>query len=105
MLEVRGLHAGYGEVEVLHGIDIDVAEGEIVAVLGSNGVGKSTLNNNLSGLYRPFARLDPLRRGEHHRRESGAHRRARPGRRFRRDAILSGPVGVGEPRARQLPPW
>jgi branched-chain amino acid transport system ATP-binding protein len=54
MLEVRGLHAGYGEVEVLHGVDIDVAEGEIVAVLGSNGVGKSTLNNNLSGLYRPF---------------------------------------------------
>jgi len=54
MLEVRGLHAGYGEVEVLHGVDIDVAEGEVVAVLGSNGVGKSTLNNNLSGLYRPF---------------------------------------------------
>src|SRR4026207_1310520 len=54
MLEVRGLHAGYGEAEVVHGVDIDVAEGEIVAVLGSNGVGKSTLNNNLSGLYRPF---------------------------------------------------
>jgi branched-chain amino acid transport system ATP-binding protein len=54
MLEVRGLRAGYGEVEVLHGVDIDVASGEIVAVLGSNGVGKSTLNNNLSGLYRPF---------------------------------------------------
>ena len=55
MLEVRGLRAGYGEVEVLHGVDIEVAEGEIVAVLGSNGVGKSTLNNNLSALYRPFA--------------------------------------------------
>ena len=54
MLEVRGLRAGYGEVEVLHGVDIDVAEGEVVAVLGSNGVGKTTLNNNLSGLYRPF---------------------------------------------------
>jgi len=54
MLEVRALRAGYGEVEVLHGVDIDVAEREIVAVLGSNGVGKSTLNNNLSGLYVPF---------------------------------------------------
>ncbi|MBL8381732.1 MAG: ABC transporter ATP-binding protein [Burkholderiales bacterium] len=54
MLEVRGLAAGYGEIRVLDGVDIDVAEGEIVAVLGSNGVGKSTLNNNLSGLYRPF---------------------------------------------------
>ena len=55
MLEVRGLYAGYGPVEVLRGIDLDVGAGEIVAVLGSNGAGKSTLNNNLSGLYRPFA--------------------------------------------------
>jgi branched-chain amino acid transport system ATP-binding protein len=55
MLEVRGLHAGYGEVEVLRGIDLDVGKGEIVALLGANGVGKSTLNNNLSGIYRPFA--------------------------------------------------
>jgi branched-chain amino acid transport system ATP-binding protein len=55
MLEVRGLHAGYGRVEILRGMDLDVAAGEVVAVLGSNGVGKSTLNNNLSALYRPFA--------------------------------------------------
>ncbi len=55
MLEVRGLFAGYGPVEVLRGIDLDVGAGEVVAVLGSNGAGKSTLNNNLSGLFRPFA--------------------------------------------------
>ena len=55
MLEVRKLHAGYGSVEILRGIDLDVSQGEIIAVLGSNGVGKSTLNNNLSALYRPFA--------------------------------------------------
>ena len=54
MLEVRALRAGYGEVVVLHGIDLDVGEREIVAVLGSNGVGKSTLNNNLSGVNVPF---------------------------------------------------
>jgi branched-chain amino acid transport system ATP-binding protein len=54
MLEVRQLHAGYGSVEILRGIDLDVGAGEIVAVLGSNGVGKSTLNNNISALYRPF---------------------------------------------------
>jgi len=53
VLEVSGLHAGYGEVDVLRGIDLDVGKGEIVALLGANGVGKSTLNNNLSGLYRP----------------------------------------------------
>jgi branched-chain amino acid transport system ATP-binding protein len=54
MLEVRGLRGGYGAVEVLRGIDLDVGPGEIVAVLGSNGVGKSTLNNNVCGIYRPF---------------------------------------------------
>ena len=55
MLEIRGLRAGYGKVEILRGIDLDVGKGEIVAVLGSNGVGKSTLNNNISGLNRPFS--------------------------------------------------
>jgi branched-chain amino acid transport system ATP-binding protein len=54
MLEIRQLRAGYGSVEILRGIDLDVAAGEIVAVLGSNGVGKSTLNNNISALYKPF---------------------------------------------------
>lgn len=55
MLEVRALRAGYGEVEILRGVDLRVGEGEIVALLGSNGAGKSTLNNNVCGLYRPFA--------------------------------------------------
>ncbi len=55
MLEVRQLHAGYGGIEILRGIDLDVGAGEIVAVLGSNGVGKSTLNNNISALYKPFS--------------------------------------------------
>lgn len=55
MLEIRSLFAGYGKVEILRGIDLDVAQGEIVAVLGSNGVGKSTLNNNISALFRPFS--------------------------------------------------
>ena len=55
MLEIRQLRAGYGKVEILRGIDIDVRQGEIVAVLGSNGVGKSTLNNNISALYKPFS--------------------------------------------------
>jgi branched-chain amino acid transport system ATP-binding protein len=55
MLEVRGLRAGYGQVEILHGIDMEVGDSEIVAVLGSNGAGKSTLNNNISRIYRPFA--------------------------------------------------
>ncbi len=55
MLEVRDLHAGYGSIEILRGVDLDVGQGEIVAVLGSNGVGKSTLNNTISALQRPFS--------------------------------------------------
>ncbi|MBB3017430.1 branched-chain amino acid transport system ATP-binding protein [Microvirga lupini] len=52
MLEVSGLRAGYGGTEVLRGLDLSVGTGEIVAVLGSNGVGKTTLNKVLSGVLR-----------------------------------------------------
>ena len=55
LLDVQGLRAGYGETEVLRGIDLTVDPGEIVAVLGSNGVGKSTLNRTLSGIVRAQA--------------------------------------------------
>ena len=55
LLEVRDLCAGYGDTEVLRGIDLSVAGGEIVAVLGSNGVGKSTLNRTISGIVRARA--------------------------------------------------
>ena len=51
LLEVRGLHAGYGAVEVLRGIDLHVGDGEAVALLGSNGAGKSTLNNVVCGIF------------------------------------------------------
>jgi branched-chain amino acid transport system ATP-binding protein len=50
MLEVRNLRAGYEGVEVLRGINLTVRAGEVVAVLGSNGVGKTTLNKALSGV-------------------------------------------------------
>jgi branched-chain amino acid transport system ATP-binding protein len=53
MLEVRDLAAGYGAITVLRGVSIDVAEREVVAVLGANGVGKTTLNRALSGVVRP----------------------------------------------------
>jgi branched-chain amino acid transport system ATP-binding protein len=55
LLSVRGLVAGYGRTQVLRGVDLDVAAGEIVAVLGSNGVGKTTLNKTLSGVVRAQA--------------------------------------------------
>lgn len=50
MLEVRGLAAGYGQVEAVAGIDLDVAAGECLAVVGPNGAGKTTLLKALMGL-------------------------------------------------------
>jgi branched-chain amino acid transport system ATP-binding protein len=49
-LHVRGLSAGYGKVEVLHGLDLDVGAGTIVTVIGPNGAGKTTLLSALMGL-------------------------------------------------------
>jgi len=50
MLELQGLCAGYGEIQVLWGIDMAVRRGEITALIGSNGAGKTTLMRALSGL-------------------------------------------------------
>ena len=50
LLEVDGLHAGYGRAEVLSGIAIEAAAGSVVAVVGPNGAGKSTLLNALMGV-------------------------------------------------------
>ena len=53
MLEISAIRAGYGSMAVLQGIDMRIDAGEIVALLGSNGVGKTTLNNVISGFIRP----------------------------------------------------
>jgi branched-chain amino acid transport system ATP-binding protein len=50
MLEVRNLQARYGEMTALWGVDLEIKEGEFVAVVGPNGAGKSTLINAISGL-------------------------------------------------------
>ena len=55
MIRVNALYAGYDLVNVLRDVTIDVGEEEIVAILGSNGVGKTTLNNTLSGLIKPMS--------------------------------------------------
>jgi branched-chain amino acid transport system ATP-binding protein len=53
MLEIRGLASGYGNINALKGIDLDVAEGEIACILGANGAGKTTLMKTVSGLLKP----------------------------------------------------
>ena len=63
LLELRGVRVKYGSVEVLHGIDVSVEEGEIVTILGANGAGKSTTLLSVSGLVKPSAG-EVLFRGE-----------------------------------------
>lgn len=54
MLKVRDLRLDYGGVVALHGVDLDVEEGELVALVGANGAGKSSLLAAASGLHRPI---------------------------------------------------
>ncbi len=53
MLTIHQLHAGYGKVQVLHGISIEVPKGQVVTLIGSNGAGKTTTMRAISGMIRP----------------------------------------------------
>jgi ribose transport system ATP-binding protein len=55
ILSLRGIRKSYGPIEVLHGIDLDVRAGEVVALLGENGAGKSTVSRIISGATAPSA--------------------------------------------------
>ena len=52
LLDVRGLHAGYGETRVLHGLDFKVGKSGVTALLGANGAGKTTTLRAISGMVR-----------------------------------------------------
>ena len=77
VLELRGVSAGYGEVEVLHGVDLVVPRGSVVAVLGANGAGKSTLCAVAAGAV-PATAGSVLRDGDDVT-DVPAHARARAG--------------------------
>ena len=55
MLTIKNLHAGYGKIEVLHGIDMEVPRGQVVTLIGSNGAGKTTTMRAVSGMIAPTA--------------------------------------------------
>jgi branched-chain amino acid transport system ATP-binding protein len=77
VLAVANLRAAYGTIEVLKGVDIAVSAGELVAVLGANGAGKSTMMRALSGLLRPV--VGTIRLGAEEMSATAAHRIARAG--------------------------
>ena len=65
MLEVRDLHSGYGDAVVVRGVSLDVKPGEIVALLGRNGMGKTTVIRSIMGLVPPQVRSGTITwRGE-----------------------------------------
>jgi len=53
LLELRGVSLAFGGLKVVSGLDLHVAEGEVVSVIGPNGAGKTTLFNLITGIYRP----------------------------------------------------
>jgi len=53
MLKISNLHAGYGKIEVLHGINLEVPKGRVVTLIGSNGAGKTTTMRAISGMIAP----------------------------------------------------
>lgn len=55
LLKAEGVYAGYGKLEILHGVSLEVSPGEIVCVIGPNGAGKSTAFKTVVGLVRPTA--------------------------------------------------
>ncbi len=77
MLDVSGLHAGYGAIPVLHDISLEIGEGESVGILGHNGMGKTTLLRTLIGALRigsgrvTFAGVDVTRAAPHQRAKLG----------------------------------
>jgi branched-chain amino acid transport system ATP-binding protein len=53
MLSIKGLRSGYGKIEVLHDLGLEIMQGQIVTLIGANGAGKTTLLKTISGLLRP----------------------------------------------------
>jgi branched-chain amino acid transport system ATP-binding protein len=69
VLEIREINVGYGDVQIIYGVSLQVEKGEVISLVGSNGAGKTTMMKTISGLLKPLSgeiifdeyRLDVLR--------------------------------------------
>ena len=59
MLEVKDLHVHYGVIEAIKGIDFEVNKGEVIALIGANGAGKTTILHTVTGLIQPTKGIRP----------------------------------------------
>ena len=77
ILEVRGIHSGYGDVQILNGCHLSVEEGKLTALVGANGAGKTTLLRTVMGLIRPVQ--GEIKLGEQDITHLSAHEKAEMG--------------------------
>ena len=77
ILEVRGIHSGYGDVQILDGCHLSVEEGKLTALVGANGAGKTTLLRTVMGLIRPVR--GEIKLGEKDITHLSAHEKAEMG--------------------------
>ncbi len=76
MLEIKDIRSGYGKIEIIHGVDLKIDDGDRVSLIGRNGVGKTTLMKTIMGALPPFSgsikfdgkdftKLPPFQRAKH----------------------------------------
>ena len=97
MLKVEGLETSYGQSQVLFEVGFEVNRGEVVTLIGRNGMGKTTTVRSIMGMTPPHARLDHVRGQGAARPGAVPHRAARAGPGARGPRHLLDPHRVGEP--------
>ena len=97
MLAVENIDVFYGDAQALDGVSLEVEEGAIVAIVGANGAGKTSLIRTIAGMNRPGARRDPLSRQRHRGLAEP------PGVQSRHRAGGGGPPGVSDAHGRRKP--
>ena len=90
MLEVKDLEVYYGVIQAIKGVSFEVNQGEVIALIGANGAGKTTILHTVTGLLSPEGRGSVFR-GERHYQSAGAQNRVHgDGACARRQACLRG---------------